>query len=545
MTRSGPAAASADGWDVILESVAIESRQMSPRSVAKPKGRRLVGLLLLLSLAAYGLGFLHLRADFSGGPAWLDGSGIADEGWYAGGAIHYFVQGHWYLPDVLNAAVTMPVWPVLLGLWFKITGVSMLWARTWTMVLYGLSLILFYRVMRRARPGRLAALVVLLAEIDPFGYAFNRLAILEPVTILWFMFALWLAGSAQPRDWLKQLLLGVVVFLLVLTKFSGVALVPAVLYMMGASWGQRAGNEAERAREDSKLISGRGMGVSLALTLGLPLALWEAYLRILVLPHAMLDYALLADMATRHVALRSLPAAAWGVLRDGLWVSPVLFPLALLILLLSVVWLRELWSRPLFGAAVLAVAGQMAYLGYHGEIAARSLLPILMPVMMVVGLGVGAVIDRRRLCAKGSRQDRRMRWMLAVTLLTVVASLGMMGVQTLEDVLHQEYSYWEAAQGIAAIVATDGGSRPMLLSDSGDDLTLWTGLPAVSATRTTHGLDAVLARYQPGWFAAWPGREDIVIAEVGIRYRMDAVARYRVFDDPKQQTLVLYKLTRR
>ena len=121
----------------------------------------------------------------------------------------------------------------------------------------------------------------------------------------------------------------------------------------------------------------------------------------------------------------------------------------------------------------------------------------------------------------------------------------MMGVQTLEDVLHQEYSYWEAAQGIAAIVATDGGSRPMLLSDSGDDLTLWTGLPAVSATRTTHGLDAVLARYQPGWFAAWPGREDIVIAEVGIRYRMDAVARYRVFDDPKQQTLVLYKLTRR
>ncbi|MFP5232140.1 MAG: ArnT family glycosyltransferase [Acidobacteriota bacterium] len=513
--------------------------------MAKPKGRRLVGLLLLLSAAAYGLGFLHPRADFSGGPAWLDGSGIADEGWYAGAAIHHFVQGHWYLPDVLNSAVTMPVWPVLLGLWFKITGVSMLWARTLTMLLYGLSLTVLYRVMWRARPGRLAALVVLLAAIDPFGYAFNRLAILEPVTGMWFMCALWLAGTAKPRDWLKQSLLGVVIFLLLLTKISGVALVPAVLYMMGASWGQWVENQAERPKTDSGLISWRGMVVSLVLTLGLPLALWEGYLRLLIQPHAMLDYTLLAGMATRHVTFSSLPAAAWTVLQDGLWISPVLFPLALLIMLLSVVWLRELWGKPLFGAAVLAVAGQMAYLGFHGEVPARSLLPILMPVMIVVGLGVGAVIDRRRLCSKGSRQGRRMRWMLAVTLLTVMVSLGMMGVQTLEDVLHQEYSYWEAAQGIAAIVAADGGSRPMLLSDSGDDLTLWTGLPAVSATRTTHGLDAVLARYQPGWFAAWPGREDVAIAQVGMRYRMDAVARYRVFDDPRQQILVLYKLTRR
>ena len=519
--------------------------QMSDRSVAKPKWRRLSGLLLLLSVAAYGLGFLHLRADIPGGSAWLDGSGIAAEGWYAGAAIHYFVQAHWYLPDVLNSVVAMPVWPVLLGLWFKITGVSMLLARTLTMLLYGLSLLVFYRVMWRARPGRLATLVVLLAAIDPFGYSFNRLAILEPVIGLWFMCALWLAGGVQPRDWLKQSLLGLVIFLLVLTKISGAALVPAVLYMMGASWGRRAGNEAEHAKEDSKLISGSGMGVSLALTLGLPLALWEMYLRLLVLPHAVLDYTLLASMATRHVTFSSLPTVTWTVLQDGLWISPVLFPLAVLIILLSVVWLRELWSRPLFGAAVLAVAGQMAYLGFHGEVPARSLLPILMPVMIVVGLGVGAVIDRRRLCAKGSRQDRRMRWMLAVMLLTVIASLAMMGVQTLEDVLHQEYSYWEAAQGIAAIVATDGGSRPMLLSDSGDDLTLWTGLPAVPATRTTHGLDAVLARYQPGWFAAWPDREGAVIAQVGMRYRMDAVARYMVFDGPGQRVLVLYKLTRR
>ena len=88
------------------------------------------------------------------------------------------------------------------------------------------------------------------------------------------------------------------------------------------------------------------------------------------------------------------------------------------------------------------------------------------------------------------------------------------------------------------------GAKPMLLSDSGDDITLWTGVPAVSVSHTTHGLDAMLERYQPGWYAAWRGWRT-GRSSMGTRYRMDAVARYRVFDDPARQTLVLYKLTPR
>gem|GEM_PF-2542249 len=70
-------------------------------------------------------------------------------------------------------------------------------------------------------------------------------------------------------------------------------------------------------------------------------------------------------------------------------------------------------------------------------------------------------------------------------------------------------------------------------------------MPAVALSYTTHGTDAMLNRYQPGWYAAWPGFEDKFIQQVGQRYRLDEVARYRVFDNPKRQTLVLYKLTPR
>jgi 4-amino-4-deoxy-L-arabinose transferase-like glycosyltransferase len=170
-----------------------------------------VGLLLVLSAAFYVVGFVHLRADFPNGSPWMDWSKMTDEGWYGGAAIHHFVQGNWYLPDSFNPVVAMPVWPAMLGAWFAVTGVSMIAARTLTMLLYGVSLVLLYRVAWRARPGRLAAVVVLLTVINPFCYAFNRLALLEPVTVFWMMLALWLAGETRREDALRQVLLGVVV----------------------------------------------------------------------------------------------------------------------------------------------------------------------------------------------------------------------------------------------------------------------------------------------------------------------------------------------
>jgi hypothetical protein len=502
--------------------VVKESRQQGGEMRGARRG--LVRLLVFLSVAVYALGFLHLRADFPNGSPWMDWSKMADEGWYAGAAIHYLVQGRWYLADVVNPVVAMPVWPAMLGFWFAMTGVSMLAARALTMVLYGVSLLLLYRVVWRARPGRLAAVVVLLTVVDPLCCAFDRLAILEPVTVLWFLLALWLAGETEPDEWPKQVLLGVVIFLLVLTKASGVVLVPAVLYLMGARWDWRSAWQ-------------RGVA-AFAVVVGTAAALWLAYMQLLVRSQYVTDYMLLASP---HAPLGRMPKIAWALLQDGSWISPVLFPLMGVVLLLSVVWLRKLWRVPLFGAAVIAIAGQLATIGYYGDLQPRYFAVMAIPVMIVVGLGVAAVMET---WADGER-FRPWRWTAAVLVLGVAGAMVWMAVETVGDVLHPEYSYWEAAQGIAAIIDADGGSKPMLLSDSGDDITLWTGLPAVSADRTTQGLDAVLKRYRPGWYAAWPGEQDEEIEQVGLRYRMDAVARYRVFDDPARQTLVLYKLTPR
>jgi 4-amino-4-deoxy-L-arabinose transferase-like glycosyltransferase len=506
---------------VIQEVVAAET---TVRANGEGGGSQfVVGSMLVLSAIVYVAGFVHLRADFPNGSPWNDWSKMTDEGWYGGAAIHHFVNGSWYLPDSFNPAVAMPVWPAMLTAWFAVTGVSMIAARVLVMLLYGASLVLLYLLVRRGMPGAklLAALAVLLMALNPFSYAFDRLAVLEPVTVFWMMLGLWLATHTKPTDWLRQVLLGVILSLLVLTKATGVALVPAVLYLLWAGWGQQGFREKARIWGQSALT-----------VAGAALVLWAAYVRLVVRPHYLADYRLLFSINAYRVHLSIVPRMAWVTLKDGLWIQSVLFPLAMLLVVLSVVWLRELWRIPLFGAAVLAVFGHLAYVGYHTNFQPRYYLVMAMPMVMVIVLGVGAIRERRIVWAK---------WVVRAALLVAV---GMMFVRTLEYVAHPQYSFLDAAQSIAAVVRADGSARP-LLADSGDDITLMTGLPAVTEAYSVHGLDALLKRYQPGWYAAWPGWEDPAIRAMGARYRLDKVAEYRVFDDPKRQTLVLYKLTPR
>jgi 4-amino-4-deoxy-L-arabinose transferase-like glycosyltransferase len=519
---------------VIQGGVALDSNAQA--GDGRRKGRGLMVLLLGVSAAFYAAGFMHLRADFPNGSPWMDWSKMTDEGWYGGAAIHHIVEGSWYLPGSFNPGVAMPVWPAMLGVWFSMTGVSMLAARTLTMVLYGLSLVLLYRVMWRARPGRLAAVVVLLTVINPFCYAFNRMALLEPVTVFWMMLALWLAGQTKVEDWMKQIVLGVVVCLLLLTKVTGIALVPAVFYLLWATWGW-----------PGLRGPGRRAAAGLGVVTGTAAMLWLGYMRLVVRPHYLADYRLLFSVNAYRVHLSIVPRVAWTVLRDGGWFNPALFWMAVVVAVLSLVWFRKLWKMPLFGAAVIAVVGHLAYIAYHTNFQPRYYEVIAMPLVLVLVIGLS---EAATVAEGGGRRYLGVGWRWgAMAMGIVVAAVGIgMAVQTLGYVLHPDYTFWAAAQGIGAIVDADGGDRgaePVLLSDSGDDITLWTGVPAICERYSTEGLGALLARYRPGWYAAWPGWEDEGIEQVGKRYKLNEVARYRVFDDPTRQTLVLYKLTPR
>jgi hypothetical protein len=81
-----------------------------------------------------------------------------------------------------------------------------------------------------------------------------------------------------------------------------------------------------------------------------------------------------------------------------------------------------------------------------------------------------------------------------------------------------------------------------VLSISGSDLTLMTGLPSIDDDFGTLDLDKRVAKYHPGWYAAWNELDDDKAADITPLYRPVRVAAFPALDDPDRNLLILYRL---
>jgi hypothetical protein len=459
-------------------------------------------VLSCVGLVFFALYFVHLRADFPNHTPWVDGAKTTDEGWYAGAAAHHFVWGHWYLAGSFNPAVSIPVWPAVLGVWFQLTDVGMVSARVLMLLFYGASLGLMSLLVRKYSPGVAWAAALALMAVNPYCYVFDRLSILEPLVVFWMLVGLWLADRTGLEETWRQVLLGVLVVLLVLTKTTGAFLVPAMLYQMWPA----------------------------AVVLATAAVLWVAYYVVAVRPHHLADYRLMVAANKNRVYLRAMPYTAYRVLKGCFIMDPVLFPAAVALLALSAGVLKRLRRNPLFGSAAVAMLGYMAFIWYHAKLyEARYYLVIAIPVTVLVVLGVNELLAVSKM------------WGGLVTTVVAIAGVVMMA-QTLGYVLHPRWDMLTASEGMAAKMRADRTVPLMLLSNSGDDVTLFTRVPAVAWEFNTDGLGPLLDRYQPGWYAEWSPEEDAVKAKLERRYRVTEVARYRIFDLPLKDWMILYRL---
>ncbi len=490
---------------------------------------------LVFSLGCYASMFLHLQADFPNASPWPEGAWTTDEGWYGAAAVQHYVVGHWYVPGSFNPAVALPVWPVMLGAWFSFAGVTLAAARALTVLLYGASLTLLYVLLRKAAPRNramlvMAAFAVLLTVVNPFNYVFHRLAFLEPVCTFWMMASLWLASRTGPRDVAKQVGLGVLMCLLVLTKTTGAVFIPAILYMQ---WSSHGGLETLRLPREQRSMGIRGGLRAAAASAGVCLGLWLLYYLFWVRPYYLADYRLLFQINPNYSYRAIYAKLVFEVMRNGRWLGWVVFWTASFGIVAAVVRLRELWKVPLFGAAVLAFVLDLVFLWYHGSLPPRYYEALVMPMMIVVALTAGALWERSG--AKG-------QWALAaVGLLTA----GWMGAQTSQYALHPRYSYLQAAQSIGAIAKADPSVTPLLFSPSCQEITLMNGMPSVCDAYLPEGPRDLLRQYHPGWYAGWiraEGDAQPTRSPLFAGYRLQEVRRYDVFDLPDRSTLVLYKI---
>jgi hypothetical protein len=505
-------------------------------------------LLLLVAALFFALHAVHLSADFPNHSPWMDWAKYTDEGWYGDGAIRHFQLGHWYVPGDFNPAAALPVWPLLEAALFRFTGVSLTAARALTVAIFGLILLASYLLLRRwqllssgkrTETSLAPAIGVLLLAVSPFCYVFTRMAILEPLLILFTLLALLAASYATPPEQgidnplqarllkaLPTLALGLLLPLMVFTKTTALFLLPAIAWLLWAR-------------------AGYCLRPFLRLTLppvALATVVWLSYYLFIVRPHFLPDYHYLFS-ANGYTGIT--PSTALFVLSktisDGLWIGKILYPLALLGVL-SVFLLRpRLLRNPLIPSLLLWAVGYAAFLAYHNNLQPRYYLVIAIPLTLLVPIVFSSLWSSNyRSRTLGQLYLHR----LAVT--TIAAVLAVVTItdarQTLHYVRTPDYSFTSAATQIHQIISADPTHNPLILSISGSNLSLMTGLPSICDDFGTMDLAVRVQAYHPGWYVAWNQVDDDKMDALTPMYHLQRIAAFPALDDPERNLLILYRL---
>lgn len=492
--------------------------------------------LLAVAAAFFGLHYLHLSADFPSNSPWMDWSKYTDEGWYGDAAIRQLQLGHWYVPGDFNPGVALPIWPLLEFLLFSVTGVSLVAARALSVSVFGGILAAAYVLVRRCSvrtrllPGASISLAseiaVTLMAVSPFCYAISRLAILEPLVVLLGLLALLAASCAGSRGAHSILGLGILLPLMVLTKTTAAFLLPSIGWMLWASCGYRVRPFLRMAVASGAIGGG----------------LWSAYFFFFVRRRFLEDYRYLFS-ANGYTGITRENAVS--VIEDtfyhGFWMGRLMYPAAIAAVLLTLACFRRSFRNPLVPSLLLWVAGHASFLAYHNNLQPRYYLPIAVPLTILIPVSVDEAKRALEIFWTPRRQADRNVLLVAASafLLLLVATQC---ATTLRYAFTPQYTFEAAAQGIRRIVQADHDRNPLILSISGSDLSLMTGLPSICDDFGTLALEDRAALYRPGWYATWNQVDDDKMDALSPLFHLERVAAFPAFDDPERNLLILYRL---
>jgi 4-amino-4-deoxy-L-arabinose transferase-like glycosyltransferase len=516
---------------------AVERRSAwLPMNSTEGRARIAYALWIACLLALFGLHFVHLLADFPNNSPWMDYSKYTDEGWYASAATRFWLTGHWFQRGDFNPAVALPVWPLLMAVVFRFTGVSLLAARAVAVGLFGVNLLLSYRILRTQAARWVALLAVTLLVTSPFLFAFSRLAILEPLVtcfqLLSWALALEMRGATGRGRVLLAGGIGVVLCLMVLTKTTGIFLIPSTLFLLVVRCGSR--REALRA-------------VAVASATGI--AAWCSWFFLAVRPHHLGDYRYFFEANTwpQPEGVMGHMAAYWYALHGMLWISPILAIMAAVLLALCLIPghspeesaearpdARPLWRNAIAVACLVAAGGYVFFIGAQNHPQPRYYETVDYPLCWLLALAVAALGSPRR------------AWPLRIAGamgLAVLAGVCVAGTVTITGyVRHPEYSWLSATRGIEQYIQTHPAPNRVILSISGDDLSLMTHLPAICDDFGPWDLPYRIHVYQPSWYAAWNDLDPGTVEDLSTQYSLEPVASFPAFDDPDRNVLVLYRM---
>ena len=238
-------------------------------------------------------------------------------------------------------------------------------------------------------------MAVFLLCTSPFLFVFERMAILEPLLIALTALGLLTASHMHPihlrarglRGLGATLLLMLIVPGIILTKTTGICLLPAIFYMVWA----RAGY---RVKPALRLAAPPAIGGA---------ALWCAYFFLFVRPHYLADYQyLFSANAYTGIDLEPVAKVILNTITDGAWMGILLYVLFFVVIALTFFWRPRLLANPLFPSLLLWIAGYFTFLAYHNNLQPRYYLVVAVPITVVVAMGLDSF---RRVSGRSRKSD--------------------------------------------------------------------------------------------------------------------------------------------
>ncbi len=468
----------------------------------------------------------NLRADFPNSSPWMvDQAKFTDEGWWAQGAVNERLVGHWNVAGDYNPAVALPVWPLLLDGVFRAIGVGVVPARALAVVCSVATWFFVWGIVRQfAGPGGgiWAWASVLLLASSPFAFVFSRLAILESLVLLEFCVLVWLAARVRSRTGL--LAMPVPIAVMILTKTTAALVLPALLWM---TW--RALDRQKRQRVSSRVVEITLSGVAVGVV---PLLLVKGYSFLVHVAGFGPDY-------DYFYGVNAMPDVDWGqtwgtilgLFQNCIWIDRILYPMGLLALGASLIWLRRLWRNPLFVSSWLVLAAEAAFIfSRQDDYAPRYFLMMLMPLIWIVLLALGEACRVSRPAA-------------VVGSGSLAICFGINLAMAFHFVAQPTFQFDQAARAIEQTIVAHPEQKPLVLGVSASQISLMTGIPSINDAYGTEDLARKVRRYQPGWYLAWNGVGDDVKSALG-PIRLVPMGAYPVFDDDDRNRLMLFEIVR-
>jgi hypothetical protein len=372
----------------------------------------------------------------------------------------------------------------------------------------------------------MALLAVTLVVTSPFLYCFSRLAILEPLLTVLTLTVLNLAVRLPRfrRPVLTSVLIGLLFALMALTKTTAVFLAPALGWAIVLPLGTR-----------------RRLGLQCALAAAVAAAFAYGLWMVLIAGFGLLDdykyFFVIANAYPMPTAFYWPLVAFWWSFHGLLWIDHSVVPLAgAMVLAAAIAWRREwgrsLWREPLFGASVLAIVGYLLFMTVQNHPQPRYFAVPAFFCFFVVALGAAALLRQSGLA-------RGLGW---ATMAIAVAAAGVHGAQTIRYATHPEYTFVNAATRLTQYIDAHPNGKRLMVSISGDEITLITHLPTLCDELSTQQLPAKLAAYQPGWYATWNDLDPEILQDLHAHFSLEQTVSFTAFDDPGRNQLVLFKL---